>query len=536
MAHRNRRTAPGNPVARGPLWGGVLGVAVTAVSLGAGQLVAAIVGPSFSPVYAVGGAAIDASPRWLKSFAIRTFGTNDKTALLIGIATILAIVAIALGIFALRRPVVGLVGLVAFGALGVVAAMSRPDAGQLAVLPSILGVAAGWAALRFLTGPRIQLRRQPVRRARTGPATDPTGPPGPPSLDRRRFLIGSATLGVSAVAVGLGGRVIASHRFAAVASRATVRIPRPASPATAIPTGADLHVPGLSSFVTPVETFYRIDTALIVPSVPASTWRLRIHGMVDRPVEMDFAQLLRRPLIERDVTLTCVSNEVGGVYVGNARWIGARLKDVLDEAGVHAGATQLVSRSADGMTIGSPTAIVMDGRDAMLAVAMNGQPLPLAHGFPVRMVVPGLYGYVSATKWVVDMELTTFQAFDPYWVARGWARPGPIKVESRIDTPRSRAAVPTGRVPVAGVAWAQHRGIERVEVRVDQGPWNEARLADQDSVDTWRQWVYVWDAKPGSHTLQVRAMDDTGAVQTAKPADPFPSGATGYHTIPVTVT
>ena len=510
-----------NATARGPLWGALLGLVVVAVSLAAAQIAAAIVGPNSSPVVAVGGASIDAAPRWLKSFAIRTFGTNDKTALLIGIATILALIAIVLGIFALRRPVVGLVGLVAFGVLGALAARSRPDAGPLAMLPSVVGVAAGWAALRYLTGPKVQLAG--------------AGAGGTPALDRRRFLLGSATLGAGAVVAGLGGRVLAGHRYAAVASRTTVRIPPPSSPAPPIPAGADLRVPGLSPFVTPNDVFYRIDTALFVPSVPASTWKLRIHGMVDRPVELDFAQLLRRPLTERDVTLTCVSNEVGGQYVGNARWIGARLKDLLDEAGVHPGATQLVSRSADGMTIGSPTAVVMDGRDAMLAVAMNGLPLPLAHGFPVRMVVPGLYGYVSATKWVVDLELTTFEAFDPYWIQRGWARPAPIETESRIDTPRAGASVAAGRVPVAGVAWAQHRGIERVEVRIDSGPWRDARLAAQDSVNTWRQWIYVWDATPGKHTLQARAADDSGAVQTAKLADPFPSGATGYHTVAVTV-
>jgi DMSO/TMAO reductase YedYZ molybdopterin-dependent catalytic subunit len=505
---------------------------VAAVSLAVAQLASAIVGPGSSPIFAVGGASIDAAPRWLKSYAIRTFGTNDKAALLIGIASILALIAIAVGMIALRRPVVGLVGLVAFGVLGALAARSRPDAGPLAMVPSIIGVAAGWAALRYLTGPKVRLG--PPAPAR-GPLPVPSEGPGTPVLDRRRFLIGSAALGAGAVVASVGARAVSGSRNAAVASRTAVRVPRPSSLAPAIPAGANLRVPGISPFITSNDDFYRVDTALFVPSVVASRWSLRVHGMVDRPLRLDFSQLLRRPLIERDVTLTCVSNEVGGGYVGTARWIGARLKDLLDEAGVHPEATQLVSRSADGMTIGSPTAVVMDGRDAMLAVAMNGQPLPLAHGFPVRMVVPGLYGYVSGTKWVVDLELTTFGAFDPYWIQRGWALPGPIKTESRIDTPRAHTAVPAGRVPVAGVAWAQHRGIERVQVRVDSGPWQDARLAVQDSVDTWRQWVYIWDATPGQHTLQARATDDAGAVQTAQLADPFPSGATGYHTVPVTV-
>jgi DMSO/TMAO reductase YedYZ molybdopterin-dependent catalytic subunit len=255
--------------------------------------------------------------------------------------------------------------------------------------------------------------------------------------------------------------------------------------------------------------------------------------MVDHPMEITIDQLLARPLIERDVTIACVSNEIGGPYVGNARWIGARLKPILEEAGVHPKADQLVSRSADGFTIGTPTAVVMDGRDAMLAVAMNGEPLPIKHGFPVRMIVPGLYGYVSATKWVVDMELTTFDAFDAYWIPRGWSKKAPIKTMSRIDTPSS--SVKAGKVPVAGVAWAQHKGIERVEVQVDDGAWQQARLSSLDTIDTWRQWVYQWDATPGSHVIRARATDKTGYTQTADEAPPAPNGATGWHTITVSV-
>jgi DMSO/TMAO reductase YedYZ molybdopterin-dependent catalytic subunit len=314
-----------------------------------------------------------------------------------------------------------------------------------------------------------------------------------------------------------------------------VRIPVPADIAPPPPPGADLRITGLSSFITPNDHFYRIDTALFVPSVAADTWSLRIHGMVDREIRLDYRQLLARPLIERDVTLTCVSNEIGGPYISTARWIGAPLKDLLDEAGVRAGATQIVSRSADGFTVGTPTALATDGRDAMLAVAMNGEPLPLEHGFPVRMIVPGLYGYVSATKWIVDIELSTFAAFDAYWVQRGWAQQAPIKTESRIDTPRDGARVPAGQVAVAGVAWAQHRGVDRVEVRVDDGPWQAAELAQEDTVDTWRQWVFRWDAPAGGHTLSVRATDGGGTLQVERPAEPFPDGATGDHTIVVTV-
>jgi DMSO/TMAO reductase YedYZ molybdopterin-dependent catalytic subunit len=498
--------------------GAAIGLLTTAVALGVASFAAAFVGEVTSPVVAVGQAAIDAAPAWLKEFAIRTFGMRDKLALLVGIGVVLVIVAMVLGVVALRRPWVGRVGLVAFGALGVAAALSRPSSDALSPLPSVVGIAAGWVALGRL------LREAPV--------APPARGERPTDHDRRRFLATGAALGGLAAVAGVGSWVVGRTTSKADASRAALHVPTPTDTASA-PPGADLRVPGLGSFFTPNDSFYRVDTALIVPKVPAQDWRLRIHGMVDREVSVDLRGLLARPLVERDITLTCVSNEVGGPYVGNARWIGALLRPLLDEAGVHAEATQLVSRSAEGFTVGTPTAVVMDGRDAMLAVAMNGQPLPLAHGFPVRMVVPGLYGYVSATKWVVDMELTTFEAFDAYWVQRGWARQAPIKTESRIDTPRSGARVPAGRVAVAGVAWAQHRGISRVDVRVDGGPWRTARLGEQDAVDTWRQWVFPWEATAGRHMIQVRATDRDGSTQTSQAVPPIPNGATGWHTIVV---
>ena len=294
---------------------------------------------------------------------------------------------------------------------------------------------------------------------------------------------------------------------------------------------------GVSPFFTPNADFYRVDTALIVPAVATEDWSLRVHGMVDRELTFDFEQLIGRDLMERDITLACVSNEVGGPYVGNARWVGVPLADLLNEAGVDPAADQLVSRSVDGFTVGTPTSVVMDGRDAMLAVQMNGEPLPLEHGFPVRMLVPGLYGYVSATKWITELELTTFDAFDPYWIRRGWAEQAPIKTQSRIDTPKPLAKVPAQGAVIAGVAWAQQRGIERVEVRIDEDPWVEAELSAQDTIDTWRQWRYAWNGPAsGNHTVQVRATDATGETQTADRAEPFPSGATGQHQLVVTVT
>jgi DMSO/TMAO reductase YedYZ molybdopterin-dependent catalytic subunit len=355
-------------------------------------------------------------------------------------------------------------------------------------------------------------------------------------LDRRAFLVTGLGAAAVGVATGAAGRAGLARRFDVNASRQAVRLPAPMSPAPPTPAGVDLRLPGLSPFRTPAADFYRVDTALVVPQVSPERWVLRVHGMVDREVELSFDELLRRPLVERDITLTCVSNEVGGPYAGNARWLGAPLADLLREAGVRPGADQLLSRSADGMTIGTPTAAVMDGRDAMLAVGMNGQPLLPEHGFPVRMVVPGLYGYVSATKWLVDLELTTFARADPYWVRHGWARKAPVKTMSRIDTPRPLARVPAGPVAVAGVAWAQHRGIAAVEVRVDGGPWQRARLAAVPSIDTWRQWVWQWDARPGRHTVEVRATDRTGTVQPSRRAEPFPSGASGWHSTVVMVT
>jgi len=509
--------------------GGFLGLLSGAVALGVAQLVAGLLGGESSPMIAVGGATIDAAPAWVKEFAIRTFGTNDKRALLIGIAVILAIVAIVLGIASIRRPRVGMIGLAVFGAIGLVAALTRPSAGAKDAIPSIVGAVVGLWAFRWLRGQMgLPHPDAPVPTGSRGRSQEPE------ALDRRRFLAGGVYAVIFAGVSGFAGQYFV-RRSAANASRSAVRIPVPASPAPAVPAGADVGVAGLSPFITPNDRFYKIDTTILTPAVSADGWQLRIHGMVDREMTLDYPSLLALPLVERDVTLTCVSNEVGGGLVSNARWIGALLKPILDEVGINPGADQIVSRSADGFTAGSPTATVVDGRDSMLAVAMNGEPLPLAHGFPVRMIVPGLYGYVSATKWLVDLELTTFAAYDAYWVKRGWSQQGPIKTESRIDTPRSGERVSAGQVAVAGVAWAQHRGISRVEVSVDDGAWVAADLGAQDTADTWRQWVYRWNATSGQHTVAVRATDGTGQTQTPDPAPPAPNGATGYHTIAVNI-
>ena len=351
---------------------------------------------------------------------------------------------------------------------------------------------------------------------------------------RRSFLAASVvTVGIAATA-GLAGRLLA-ERTSVTTARNALKIPKPSVVAPALPPGVNLNIPGLASFITSNNDFYRVDTAIVLPQVDPSSWQLRIHGMVSREVTITFDELLRRPLIEDYLTLCCVSNPVGGPYIGNALWLGVSLASLLRDAGIKAGADQLLCTSVDGFTSGTPVQTVMDGRDALIAVAMNGQALPVAHGFPARMVVPGLYGYVSATKWVTDIDVTTFAGNYAYWAQRGWSQQAPIKTESRIDVPNGESQISAGRTAVAGVAWAQHKGIEAVEVRVDQGPWNPARLAAVPDLDTWRQWVWEWDATHGNHVIEARATDKTGYTQTAVQAQPEPNGASGYPSVAVTV-
>ncbi|WP_319018919.1 molybdopterin-dependent oxidoreductase [Microbispora sitophila] len=561
---------------RMPAWAAALtGLVAGAVALGAAQIVAGLIDPGAAPVVAVGGAMVDATPAGLKEWAIRSFGSNDKPVLLGGIVVVLALVAAGLGLLARRRTAYGTLGLALFGLVGAAAALSRPDAGAAHILPSLAGAAAGAWTLSRLTRramgngeedyvaasraadqgmsetplaaavPAESTRaestrggsvREESRAVEPGPAVPVVMRAGTESaFDRRRLLTGAAAGVAVAGVAGLGGWLLSGSKDAELARRGVARmLPRAARPAAPIPVGADLRIPGLTPFVTPNAEFYRVDTALVVPSVDPARWTLKIHGLVDRPVELTFADLLKRPLTEADVTLTCVSNEVGGPYAGNARWLGARLADVLREAGIRREADMLLSVSEDGWTCGTPVDVVMDGRDALLAVAMNGEVLPEAHGFPVRQVVPGLYGYVSATKWVTEIRVTRFDRDEAYWTPRGWAPRGPIKTQSRIDLPRDGDEVTAGRATVAGVAWAQHRGVDAVEVRVDGGAWRQARLADAPGPDTWRQWSLDLDLTPGRHAISVRATDATGYTQTADEAPPAPDGATGLHTVTVT--
>ena len=503
------------------LFSTLAGLVAAAVALGVAELAAGFNRAWRSPVLDVGDRVIDAAPSWVKEFAIDTFGTSDKPALLIGIGALLAVYAGVVGVVALRhRFVLGAVGVGLFGVVGAWAASSRRAAAPWhVVVPSVLGAAAGIAALWL------------IRRSLTATAS-------PVADDRREFLRRSGVLlgalAIGATFVGAVGRRLGG-RFTAAESRAAVRLPAPGQRLASLPRTVDVGVDGMTPFVTPNADFYRIDTALTAPQVPTGGYTLRVTGMVDDELELSYDDLLARSLIERDITLTCVSNEVGGRYAGNARWLGTRLDDLLREAGVQPGADQVVGRSVDGFACGFPVADAMDGRDALVVIGMNGEPLPIEHGFPVRLVVPGLYGFVSATKWLTEIELTTFAEFDHYWLRRGWAQRAPIKLTSRIDTPRGLAKVRAGTVPVAGVAWAQTIGIAAVEISVDEGPWQPTDLGTVPSMDTWRQWVYRWEASPGRHSLKVRATDAAGSIQTAERAEPIPDGASGHHQIVVIV-
>lgn len=491
------------------------GIAAAAAGLAVGELAAALTGPATSPVLVVAAAVADLTPTGVEQWAIRTFGSSDKLVLVAGVLVVLAAVAAVAGVLARRRLAVGGAVVAGFAAVGVAAAMTRPAAEPLDVLPSVL---AGLTTLGVLAV---------LHSARSAPAeTVPS---------RRRLLVAStATLG-AAVAAAVGGRFLQSWLHDVTASRAAVRLPRPVDAAPALPAGYQLKVPGLKPYFTPNRDFYRVDTALTLPAVPAEEWTLRIVGDVARPMELTFDELLARELTERDITLCCVSNQVGGPLVGTARWLGVPLGELLRDAGVSAQADQLLSRSADGMTIGTPLSMVLDGRDALLCVGMNGDPLPVEHGFPARMILPGLYGYTSATKWVVELRATRFDQVDAYWTARGWDPRGVVKTMSRIDVPRVGGDVRAGRVTVAGSAWAQHRGISAVQVRMDGGHWQDAQLTAPIGDDTWRQWHSTFDAGAGVRRFQVRAADGNGDLQPSQRTTPYPAGASGWHTVAVTV-
>jgi DMSO/TMAO reductase YedYZ molybdopterin-dependent catalytic subunit len=494
----------------------VAGAAAAAGGLAAAEVVAGAASLAGSPVLAVGEGIIAITPGNVAEAAIGAVGTADKPLLIIGTTVgALALGAVA-GVLALRRFAVGAGLLVVLGVVAGWASLVRADAGPADTLPAIAAVTVSVLLLSWL-------RNVLIGHPRTPTAADPS---------RRAFLVRAGLVTVGAVALAGAGRVLGAGRRAVEEARRAVSL---GLPSPTVPDGVSVGVPGVASWRTPNPTFYRIDTALAVPEVLPDEWRLRIHGLVDREISLGYDELVDRGLVEAWITLCCVSNEVGGSLIGNARWSGVPVADLLDEAGVSPDADAVLQTSADGWTCGTPIEALTDGRAALLAVGMNGEPLPLEHGFPVRMVVPGLYGFVSATKWLVDLEVSRFADFTAYWTERGWSPEGPVKTQSRIDVPRPSSTVSAGRVAVGGVAWAQHTGIDRVEVRVDEGEWQQADLASVPNVDTWRQWALAWDATPGRHTLAVRATDATGYTQTDVRQGVVPDGATGRHTVEVTV-
>ena len=494
------------------------GLAAAAVALGVTQLAAAFFSPAADSRTAVGTSVINLTPGPVKEWAIQTFGTADKTFLTVMVLVVIAVLAASSAIWERSRIPLGSIVLAGAGLLGCLAVLSRPGAAAADLIPTLLGTASGIAGLRLLTSDRI--REQ-----------DPTETPDP---GRRRSLLTLGFVGAGALS-GVVGTVLTRQRRSVAADRDSFALPKPASTAPAITPDVQPDATGLPRFITPNNQFYRIDTALNVPQVSREDWKLRVHGMVDREVTYSYADLEQFEAVQAAVTLTCVSNPVGGNLISNAMWTGYRVRDLLRRSGVSPDADMVLSTSVDGFTVGTPVEALTDDRDAMLAIGMNGVPLPVEHGYPARLVVPGLYGFVSATKWVVDLELTRFDQAEAFWTKRGWSAKAPIKTQSRIDIPRDGARVSAGAVTVGGVAWAQHRGIEAVEVRIDDGPWQPATLGAAYSKDTWRLWTFDWQADSGPHTLTVRATDDTGAVQTEQPSAPAPDGASGWPSISIEV-
>ena len=514
---------PQGPTTQGPgrKWAAASGVAAVGTGVVLGELLAGLVSPSLSPMTAVGGAVIDAVPPGVKDAAIALFGTADKAALLTGMVLVIAALAALAGMLERARRFAGVAVIAVFGLVGVAAVLTRPQMTPNAVAVPVVAAVLGGILLRQL------IRRLAEWQAQ---AAESGG-----NAARRTFL--QLLLG-GAVVTALGGLLAAAWRGAAAGineARQRLQLPAAGSPAPAIPAGAEVRLDGMEPLVTPNRDFYRIDTALSVPAINPDTWKLRVTGMVDHEVELGFAELLAKPLVERHVTIACVSNEVGGDLIGNARWLGWPVRELLAMAGPKTGADMVLSRSSDGWTAGTPLEVLLDNRDAILAVGMNGEPLPLEHGFPVRMIVPGLYGYVSATKWLTELKVTRFADDVGYWTPRGWSDRGPIKTSSRIDVPRSGRQVAAGKVMFGGVAWAQHTGIGKVELRVNRGPWQTAGLAPGISLDTWYQWTLGIDLTPGQYEVQVRATNLNGEPQAEERRPVAPDGATGFHTIRVDV-
>jgi DMSO/TMAO reductase YedYZ molybdopterin-dependent catalytic subunit len=481
--------------------------------LATSYLTATWLGLRGNPVTDVAQLVIRLTPGPVAEHAIQLVGRHDKPLLVTGVLVVVLLLFAAFGLLSRRWAGAGIGGFVVLGVIGLIADQSQYGAPATGILPSLVGMLTWLALLGALTPP---LRPQPFRE------TDP----------QRRFLLLASGVGVGSAVVGLLGWKVGGHRRAVDAAREALDLPGVTNPGP--PPGVDVGLDGIAPWQTSVKRFYRIDTSLVPPAISPGDWTVRIHGMVDRELTLSYDELVRRPRSEMWTTLNCVSNPVGGPLISNAWWSGTHLGALLREAGVHGGADAVKQTSDDGWTCGTPLSALLDGRGAMLAYAMNGEPLPIEHGFPVRTVVPGLYGYVSACKWVRDIEVTTFDSFTAYWTERGWSALGPVKLASRIDVPGNGHHVPSGRVRAGGLAWQQNTGISAVQVQLDGGGWKPATLARRTIADSWVQWVATLDAPPGRHQLAVRAVNDDGQVQTAVRADPVPNGASGWHTISFT--
>lgn len=518
--------------ARSGRWYAVGALLAAAAGAGTGHLVAGFVAPEASPVLAVGSTVIDLTPTPVKEWAVATFGTADKPILIGSVAVVTLLAAAGTGLVARRRRSLGLALLGALAAVATAAAVLRPVSGPTDVLPGLVTLGVGVLGASWFLGllDRLLDRRDAAGRDPAAGAGPDHAPRDDGTAARRHVLTGAAGLGALAATGGALGQLVARS-----SAPSSVVLPPAAQPLPALPRGLEGTVRGISAFRTPNDQFYRIDTALVIPRVSAEGWTLRIDGDVERPYELTFAELLDMPLVEADITLNCVSNEVGGPYISSARWLGVRTRDLLERAGVRGTADQILSHSTDGMTISTPVQALLDDRDALVAVGMNGEPLPAVHGFPARLVTPGLFGFVGATKWLARLQATTYRAEQAYWTERDWATDAPVLTQSRIDTPRGLARLTAGEVVIGGVAWAQQRGIERVEVRVDEGEWRRATLGPDAGIDYWRQWYLPWQVTPGRHELTVRATDSTGATQPEQEEPPFPRGATGWHSIVVIV-
>jgi DMSO/TMAO reductase YedYZ molybdopterin-dependent catalytic subunit len=500
------------------LWG-LAGLAAGAAGLAVSYAVALALTIRESPVVAVAEMVIRLTPGALAEAAIQVLGYWDKPVLVTVILVLLGVVFVVAGLLARRSWLLGVAVLAVPAVIGVAAVLTRPGATAWDLAPLALGFATWLVALNLLSDSLEGTRDVDVSTR---------------ASNRRTFLLRASVLAVVAVGAGVAGRFLGRGQRHVEKTRQLLRLDGVSRPK--VPGKARIGLAGIAPWQTPVDDFYLIHTAIAIPTIDPDEWQLRIHGMVAREMVLTYQELVDREITESWITLNCVSNPVGGSLIGNAWWSGVRLADLLAEAGVQPAADAVLQTSDDGWTCGTPLSALTDDRGAMLAVAMNGQALSLEHGFPVRTVVPGLYGYVSACKWVVDLEVTRFEDISAYWTERGWSERGPVKLASRIDVPRSGDEVPAGRLGIGGAAWRQQVGIDAVEVALDGGAWQPAELAGVPSDDTWVQWATTIDVPPGDHELRVRAQDRTGAWQTGVERDVIPDGATGWHTVDFTAT